>query len=260
MSAPVPPGLPPQTPYQAPLPPGKKPNILLWVIGGVVVVMLGITAMCGLGGYFLMKKAKDAGLSTESLQKNPGYALAKLAVTANPELEVISSDDDQGKITVREKNTGKVVSMKFDVEKKSMVVVDENGKETTLSIAGDGDKGSLTVKSSDGTVKIGGGAGNQMPAWVPVYPGSSPEGTFSASAKEGENNGYHFKTNDGPAKVLDYFQSQLKAAGFTISMASNTPSGGMVIGQDAAQNRTLTITVGEAGGGSEVNVMAAEKK
>ena len=167
MAAPVPPGFPPQPPpVQAPLPPGKKPNILLWVIGGVVVVMFGFTAMCGLGGYFLMKKAKDAGFSTDSLQKNPGYALAKMGVTANPELEIVSSDDNEGKITVREKKTGKVVSMKFDAEKKSMVVIDENGKETTLSIAGDSDKGSLTVKSSDGTVKIGGGAGNQMPVWV----------------------------------------------------------------------------------------------
>jgi len=260
MSAPVPPGFPPPPPNQAPLPPGKKPNILLWVIGGGVVIMFGITAMCGLGGYFLMKKAKDAGFSTESLQKNPGYAIAKLGVTANPELEIVSSDDDEGKITVREKKTGRVTTLKFDPEKKSMVVIDENGKESTVTLSGDGDKGALTVQSSDGTVKIGGGAGNQMPAWVPVYPGSSPEGTFSASAKDAENNGFHFKSGDAPAKVLEYYQNQLKAAGFTISMASNTPDGGMVISEDATKKRTLTITVGSEGGGSEVNVMAVEKK
>jgi hypothetical protein len=260
MSAPVPPGFPPPPPNQAPLPPGKKPNILLWVIGGVVVLLLGVTAMCGLGGLFLIKKARDAGFDTATLQKNPAYAIAKMGVSANPELEIVSSDDGEGKITVREKKTGKVTTMKFDAEKKSMVVIDENGKESKISISGDGDKGSLTVQSSDGTVKIGGGAGNKMPAWVPVYPGSSPEGTFSASTKDGDNNGFQFKTGDAPAKVLEYYQNQLKAAGFTISMASNTPDGGLVISEDSAKKRTLTITAGASGGASEVSVMAVEKK
>lgn len=222
--------------------------------------MLGATAMCGLGGYFLMKKAKDAGFDTESLKRNPAYTIAKLGVSANPELEIVSSDDDDGKITVREKKTGKVVTMKFDADKKSMVVTDENGKEATVSIAGDGDKGSLTVRSSDGTATFGGGAGNQMPAWVPAYPGSSPQGIFSASNNDGSNNGFSFKTSDAPAKVLEYYQNQLKAAGFTISLASNTPEGGMVVSEDGSKKRMLTITVGSSAGTSDVSVMAVEKK
>ena len=55
MSSSVPPSFPP--PNQAPLPPGKKPNILLWILGGFVVLMIGVTAMCGLGGFFLMRRA-----------------------------------------------------------------------------------------------------------------------------------------------------------------------------------------------------------
>src|SRR5438132_14434517 len=55
MSSSVPPAFPPQNsfPNQPPLPPGKKPNILIWILGGIVVLMLGVTAMCGVAGYFV---------------------------------------------------------------------------------------------------------------------------------------------------------------------------------------------------------------
>ena len=85
MSSSVPPAFPPPPdPFasQAPLPPGKKSNLLLWILGGVVVLMLGVTAMCGLGGYFLMRKAKEAGLDSGLLSKNPAYATAKMVVTS----------------------------------------------------------------------------------------------------------------------------------------------------------------------------------
>ena len=97
MSSSVPPPFPP--PNQAPLPPGKKPNILLWILGGFVVLMIGVTAMCGLGGYFLMRKAKQAGFDSDLLTKNPAYAAAKMAVTLNPDVETVTSDDGSGTIT-----------------------------------------------------------------------------------------------------------------------------------------------------------------
>ena len=62
------------------------------------------------------------------MTKNPGYATAKLMVTMNPELDTVSSDDSSGTIVVREKKTGKTMTFKFDAEKKSMVVMDEDGK------------------------------------------------------------------------------------------------------------------------------------
>ena len=94
MSSQVPPAFPPSN--QAPLPPAKKSNLLLWIIGIVVVVMVGFTAMCGLGGYFLMRKAKQSGFDSALITKNPGYATAKMMVTMNPELDVVSSDDSSG--------------------------------------------------------------------------------------------------------------------------------------------------------------------
>ena len=93
MSSSVPPSFPPSNPppqdpfasSQPPLPPGKKSNIVIWILGGILVLMLGATAMCGLAGYFIMHKAKEAGLDSGLLSKNPFYAVAKMAATANPD-------------------------------------------------------------------------------------------------------------------------------------------------------------------------------
>jgi hypothetical protein len=260
MSSQPPPPFPPANPSfnQPPLPPGKKPNILLWILGGILVVMLGISAMCGLGGYFLYRKAKSSGFDTALLQKNPAYAAAKMAVTMAPGVETVSSDDDKGTVTIRNKEDGKVMTFKFDAEKKTMVVLDENGKEATVKLTGDGDKGGIEINSADGKFQLGGGD-SQIPAWVPAYPGSSPTGTFSASNKDGKQGGYSFKTPDAPAKVLSFYQDQLKSAGFTINVTTMGEQGGLVIADNKESNHTVTVTVTPDGGGSNVALLALNK-
>jgi hypothetical protein len=264
MSSSVPPSFPPPDPFasqQAPLPPGKKSNVLLWIVGIVVVVMVGFTAMCGLGGYFLMRKAKQSGFDSALITKNPGYATAKMMVTMNPELDVVSSDDSSGAIVVREKKTGKTMTFKFDAEKKSMVVVDEDGKSATVKLNTDGDKSGIEVQSSDGTVKFGTSGSNQMPAWIPTYPGSTPKGTFSSQTKDGNQSTFAFKTSDAPAKVISYYQDQLKSGGFNITMTTNTPQGGMVMAEDGGKTRSVMLTVGGGSGdGTDVSVTSIEKK
>jgi hypothetical protein len=258
MSTPVPPPFP--SPNQAPLPPGKKPNILIWILGGIVVLMLGVTMMCGLGGYFLMRKAKQAGFDTDLLKANPAYAAAKMAITMNPDIETVTSDDDRGSITVRDKKSGKLMKFKFDSDKKTMVITDENGKEATVKVTGDGEKGALEVQGADGTVKFGANTGNQMPGWVPAYPGSSPQGTFSSQTKDGSQSSFTFKTSDAPAKVMTYYQDQLKSGGFAINMATTTPQGGMVMAEDSGKTHTVMMTVGSSADGTSVSVTAVEKK
>ncbi len=257
MSSSVPPAFPPN---QAPLPPGKKPNILIWILGGIVVLMLGVTVMCGLGGYFLMRKAKQSGLDSGLLSSNPAYAAAKLAATLNPEVETVSTDDGSGTITVRDKKTGKTTTLKFDPDKKTMVVTDENGKEATVRVNTDGDKGAVEVQSADGTMKFGATGNNEMPSWVPVYPGSSPQGTFSSQTKEGSQSTFAFKTKDAPSKVMSYYQDQLKSGGFTINMSTNTPDGGMVMAEGAGKTRSVMLTVSSSSDGTDVSVTSIEKK
>ena len=268
MSSNVPPPFPPSNPpppdpfasSQPPLPPGKKSNILIWILGGIVALIVGVTAMCGLAGYFIMHKAKQAGFDSGLLTTNPAYAAAKMAATMNPDVDTVSTDDGSGTITVRDKKTGKTTTLKFDPDKKTMVVTDENGKEATVRVNTDGDKGSVEVQSADGNMKFGASASGQMPGWMPVYPGSSPTGTFSTQTKEGSQSSFTFKTQDAPAKVMSYYQDQLKSGGFSINMATNTPQGGMVMAEDSGKTRSLMITASSSSDGTDVSLTAIEKK
>jgi hypothetical protein len=268
MSSNVPPPFPPSSPpppdpfasSQPPLPPGKKSNILIWILGGIVALMVGVTAMCGLAGYFIMHKAKQAGFDSGLLTTNPAYAAAKMAATMNRDVDTVSTDDSSGTITVRDKKTGKTTTLKFDPDKKTMVVTDENGKEATVRVNTDGDKGSVEVQSADGNMKFGASASGQMPGWMPVYPGSSPTGTFSTQTKEGSQSSFTFKTQDAAAKVMSYYQDQLKSSGFSINMATNTPQGGMVMAEDIGKTHSLMITASSSSDGTDVSLTAIEKK
>ena len=268
MSSSVPPPFPPSNPpppdpfasSQPPFPPGKKSNILIWILGGIVALMIGVTAMCGLAGYFIMHKAKQAGFDSGLLTSNPAYAAAKMAATMNPDVDTVSTDDSSGTITVRDKKTGKTTTLKFDADKKTMIVTDENGQEATVKVNTDGDKGTVEVQSADGSMKFGGAGCSQMPGWMPVYPGSSPAGTFSSQTKDGNQSTFAFKTQDAAAKVMSYYQDQLKSGGFSINMATNTPQGGMVMAEDSGKTRSLMITASSSSGGTDVSLTAIEKK
>lgn len=244
---------------QAPLPPGKKNSAVLWIIGSIVVVLCGVMVTCGLGSYFLVHKARQAGLDSTLFSKNPAYAAAKLAVTMNPELETVSTDDASGTVSVREKKNGKMVTFKFDPDKKTMVVIDDTGKAVTVGVQGSGDASSVEVNSTEGSLKFGGAAGQSAPAWVPAYPGSSPQGTFSAQNAEGAQNGFTFKTPDAPEKVAAFYQDQLKSNGFALNVVSSSAQGAMIQGEDSAKKRTIAVTIGASGGSTAVNVVAVEK-
>ena len=150
-----------------------------------------------------------------------------MAAALNQDVDVLSTDDRSGTITVRDKKTGRTTTLRFDAEKKQMVVIDGEGKQSTVSITGEGDSTSVNFQSADGTAKFSAGGDNQMPAWVPVYPGSTPQGTFSASNVSGSNPSgsnqgtkqsvFGFKTTDAPSKVMEYYQNQLKSSGFNVT-------------------------------------------
>ena len=109
-------------------------------------------------------------------------------------------------------------------------------------------------------MKFGASAGNSAPAWAPVYPGASTQGTLSTQSSEGNQNTFTFKTKDSADKVLAYYQEQLKASGFNVSTVGASAAGGMVQGEHSSKNRTIVVTAGSSGDGTEGSVTAVEKK
>jgi len=249
------PGLPPQVPVA----PVKKTSPWVWILGGLVVLMFGGMLTCGVIGFLAVRAVKNAGFDPDLMKRNPGLAMAKMAAAVNPNMETVSTNERTGTITMRDKTSGKVVTFKFDTEKKSLVVVGDDGQEVKFSANGDGKNGSVTVQSSEGTMKFGAAAGNTAPAWVPVYPGSSPQGTMATQTKEGSSNTFTFKTSDTASKVIAYYQDQLKSGGFEVKLMTTGEQGGMVTAEDAGKKRTIIVTVGTSNEGTQGSVMAVEK-
>jgi len=273
-----------QQPPAAPAPPpssGSGLKIFLWILGVfaglAILVVIGIVGL----GFFFVHKAKQAGFDSDLMKKNPALAVAKMAVTGNPDTELISSNDDAGTIVVKDKKTGKVITMKFDPEKKTMVVTDENGKTGSLrldtdkgslvvtdaqgktsTITANGQSGSVQVNGADGsTVKLGANA-DKAPGWVPVYPGSSPQSTFSSSSAKEQSGTYTFIAADTPDKILSYYERALKASGMRTSNTLSTTNGkvtGFVSGSADGDKRSVMVTVSGETDGSHVGVVFSSK-
>lgn len=254
----------PQTPGGAPPAPQKSSGakIILWIVGIVVGLILISFASCAVLGFYAMHKAKQAGFDSDLMKKNPGLATAKMAVAMSPDTEIVSSDDNAGTITVRDKKTGKVITMKFDPQKKAMVITDENGKTTSMTMTGEGANASMEMKGPEGTMKIG-NSSDKTPDWVPVYPGSSPQGTFSASRGAEQTGSYTFVTKDPADKVISFYGDSLKSGGFAVSnMTSNSDGkvGGMVSGEDKGNKRAVVVSLGTENDGTHVNVTFSIKQ
>lgn len=247
---------------QAPVPPksGSGLKVLLWILGGIAAFFVLCIIAISVLGFFIMHKAKQAGIDPELMKKNPALATAKLAVAANPDVELVSSNDNAGTVVVRDKKTGKTMTMKFDPQKKTMVITDDTGK--TAQITADTNSGTLEMKGPDGSVKLGTGA-DKAPSWVPVYPGATPQSTYSVDSNGKQSGSYSFVTSDSADKVVGYYGDTLTSGGFEISKTMNTQdgkTGGMVSGSQKDGSRSVLAVATPASDGLHVNVSFEEKK
>lgn len=251
----MPSGLP-----QGVLPKNSGVKVLLWVLGGIAAFLMLVIVGFSVLGFIVMHKVKQAGIDPELMRRNPALATAKLAVATNPDVEIVSSNDSSGTLVIRNRKNGKLTSMKFDLQKKTMVVIDEQGRES--KITADTTSGTLRLQSADGTVALGAGAG-KPPSWVPQYPGSSPENPISASADGKQSGSFSFVTGDSLDKVLSYYSDTLASGGFAatrVGLGSEAVSGGIVSGQSKDSGRSVTASATVEPAGTHVTVHFAESK
>ncbi len=173
---PIPPPVyqPPARPVQSagqPVPAKKKISPVLWIVGGCFGLLVIAAVIAVFTGFFVANKVRQAGLDPALIEKNPGLAVAKMMVSANPDLEMVSVDENRGIIRVREKKTGKTMTVNLEAAKEGKIEFqDENGEKIELQATGGGDSGSLTVKTQKGTMQLG--TGLKLPDWLPSYAGA----------------------------------------------------------------------------------------
>ena len=264
------PSVSPQPPAGGPpaAPPAKSGagKIILWIVGIFFgLFILGVIAVTALG-FFVAHKVKQAA-------SNPVMTAAKFMVAANPDLETVTSDDNS--ITVKDRKTGKVSTMKVDPNAKTMTVTDEDGKTVTMrldpnnnrlvmtddkgktaTITADPQAGNVEIKGPDGNFKMGNNT-DKAPSWVPVYPGANPQNVFSASSNGEQMGTYAFVTKDAVDKVTAFYDSQLKSGGFKTSTTTNNTNGkitGAVSGTAENDKRSVLVVVSAEDDGTKVSV------
>lgn len=251
MSQPMPP-----FPPAPPAPKGKGPLFwILLVVGGVV--LMGMLVI-GAGIFFVGRTLSQAGVSLQDFRDNPALAMSKVVTATNPDLEVLDVDDDTGTISVRNKQTGETTTIRFDAANRRMVVVDGEGNEvSTFEVNGDGKTGKVEINANGENATFTASPGGELPSWVPVYPGTQPEGTLRAETSEGLSQTFTFKNPDTTEEVFDFYRERLPDEGLEITTQVTQQTGGMLVATDDANGRQIVITM-SATGDTVMNVTERE--
>jgi uncharacterized cupin superfamily protein len=246
----------PQTPPTAPAKKGMGP--LGWIaIGCGAILLIGLLGV-GACTYYAKKKL---GSVMSEFEANPEMAGAKLMVQMNPDLELVSTDDAAGTLTILNKKNGETVTISIaDVKEGKFSVTTDEG--TSSVDVGDG---GVTVTDAQGqTATFGPGASAETPAWVPTYPNGSIEGAYSSDSPDGRTATFVLKTSDSVADVLAFFAERLKAEGLraeTTTYTANNAAGGTVTATSDDQKRQVSVAAGTAdGGGTAATVTYIEKQ
>jgi hypothetical protein len=211
------------------------------------VIVLGLFGLAAIGvigtGAFLVHKARRAGFDADLFRRNPGLAIGRIIAATHPDMDVVDTDDGAGRVTLRDRRTGKRFSMTFDAARNGsfrMQAEDEDGKTGSLEL----------------------GAGAKLPSWVPQYPGSQAAPVFSAKGDSddggGEAGNLTFQTDDPASKVLSFYADKAKELGMTLERESAGERASVTASDDAGRF-LKAIAIGGAGQ-TIVNVTYGRKR
>jgi hypothetical protein len=222
----------------------RKTSPIVWILVAVVGLACVAGAITLAGGLFLVHKAREAGVDADLFRDNPGLAIGKLIAAAHPDTEIVSTDTGSGTVTLRNRRTGKEMTLTFDQVRKGFrfEADEDNGRKAVVQLGGDGEK---------------------VPAEVPVYPGAKVQATFEVDGDGGTGQGayeYEFSTGDAPSKVFAWYHRNLQEDGRKLALHNESPDGGMLVAEDDANRRTLRVIVGRDANGTTINVTARLKK
>jgi hypothetical protein len=223
----------PQQPMPQMPPPGKKSTpVWLWILGGALVFVFVVGIAVVAGGIFLIKSAQD----------NPTAALAKLVELSNPNIEVLSVDDATGKVTIKDKETGKTVTVSMDDLK----------------------QGKLEVKTDEGTVQMGANVEGRTPDFVPIYPGAKQTNVMSSKMTDSEGGTVVLEVKEEFGKVKSWYEEKINNGGFetksTTSVAGSEGPGAMMVAAKNDDKETLHVMLNTEPEFTRVTITYALKK
>ena len=232
----------------------KGLGVWVWVaIGCVGILVLGGLA-AGVGGWMLKRKV-------QSMAESPTAAIEMIAAL-NPDIEVVDKDPGAGTVTIRDKASGKTMTVDMDDVKDGRISFSTDEGDASMSF--DSDAGTMEIRSegADGAVaQLGGSV--RLPGWVPSYPGGTSEGVYSAQDATTESGTFTLSTTDSLDDVFGYYRGQLESGGYQVTenrYSGPQGDGAMLVGEREDGSRTLTFTLQAAEGKTQVMGGYTQKK
>jgi archaellum component FlaG (FlaF/FlaG flagellin family) len=241
------------SPTQAPERKGLHP--LAWVGIGCGVLLVIVVCVTLIAGFFVARKVKDVASDFEN---NPGLAAARFIVKASPELEEVEVDEEAGTMTIRNTTTGELITVNFEDIEEGRFSWTADGEEVTVDVS-DAEDGTVKIESSDGKgwQLSAGEVSDEVPSWVPIYPGTDPAGGTTMKSSDGMTGNFELTTDDPVAGVIAFYQETLKARGFTVSVNTFTgegSDGGMVNASAADEKKSVVVVISREDGPTKVAV------
>jgi len=232
----------------------------LFVLAVIVSIILLLA-----GGFFAVQTAKHvaetAGVDTELMKENPGLAAAKMMVAADPKIEVVDTDVEDGTITIREKKTGKEITVNFEEIKEGKISFrSEDGEMTIETEQVEEGGGTISFSGDKGEEKISFGSAadeDKIPNWVPRYSGDLKIGSISESDAQGFGM-FSIETSGSLEDIGEYYKSSLKQNGFSVTSTFREMEGMRMIsvhGMDEAQKRRVTVNAQDEKGRIKISVI-----
>jgi hypothetical protein len=236
----------------------KRTHPLVWVaVGCAGVIMLGAFVLV-VGSYFVFNAVKDVA---EEVEDQPVVAAARLIAATNPEIELIEADEENRVVVFRNTKTDEEYTIDFeDIEEGKFSFFSDDESFTLELDSDEDDSGTLTITTEDGTTRFGAGAHiGDIPSWVPVYPGTTPEGTYSSESPEGRSGAYTIETEDELDLVVDFYISELEEQGLEIVNQARSKEGAFLTAQSPDDDLTMNLGASIENGKTKVVINFAEQ-
>jgi hypothetical protein len=211
--------------------------------GGFLVIVVVIVVA---GGAYLWTK----------VPKNEGEMVAKIIELANPEVEVLKMDTGAGIVTVRNKKTGETLSWSLEDAKQGKFSVTKDGKTESLTFSQDGQ---IKLETEKGIATWGANL-QDVPDWVPAYPGAKSEGGLTSSEMEKRTGTVTYSTSDQLSDVIAFYEQELQNLGLEPDQDQSYQSGNMAAftAVSADESRKVTVTASRFESKTSIQVAYSE--
>jgi len=227
----------------------KKTAWWMWGLLGCGGLILVVAVVLVAGGAYLWHKVPKTELGI----------VAKTIELTNPDVEVVKLDEDRQVVTLKDKKTGKELTVNLeDAKQGKFSFSSKDGKE---SVTFGGEDGVIKVQGEKGTTILG-QAPKNLPSWLPTYPGATTQGGMSTDEQGQRGGAINFTTSDPVSKVIAFYKEKLAEQGLHTGDAgdsSSTEELGIFTARSEDEKKSVTVTASRSNDQTNVGVTFEEK-